>query len=100
MVHYLTHWVREKKVLRLEEAVRKMTSMPATRFGLKDRGLLHSGAFADVVVFDFNALDNKSTLENPLQYCRGVNFVIVNGQLVIDTGKHTGARPGRNISYH
>jgi N-acyl-D-amino-acid deacylase len=100
MVHYLTHWVREKNVLRLEEAVRKMTSMPATRFGLKDRGLIRRGAYADVVIFDFDALDNGSTLEKPLQYCRGVNFVIVNGLLVIDTGKHTGARPGRNISYH
>ena len=100
MIHYLTHWVREKKVLRLEEAVRKMTSMPATRFGLKDRGQLRPGAFADVVVFDFDALDNGSTEENPHKYCSGVNYVMVNGQLVIDAGRHTGARPGLNIGYH
>jgi len=100
MIHYLTHWVREKHVLSLEEAVRKMTSMPATRFGLRDRGLLRAGAFGDVVVFDFEALDNGSTFDNPLNYCRGVNYVLVNGQLVIDDGNHTGTRPGRNIGYH
>jgi N-acyl-D-amino-acid deacylase len=99
MIHYLTHWVREKKVFRLEEAIRKMTSMPATRFGLRDRGLLKPGAYADVAVFDFEALDNVSTLENPQQYCSGVNFVIVNGTLVIEAGNHTGARPGRHLQY-
>ena len=100
MVHYLTHWVREKHVLRLEEAVRKMTSMPATRFGLRDRGILRAGAYADVVVFDYEALDNGSTVENPQKYCSGINYVLVNGQLVIDAGNHTGVRPGRNIGYH
>ena len=100
MVHYLTHWVRTKHVLTLEEAIRKMTSMPATRFGLRNRGLLQEGMFADVAVFDYEALDNVSTLEDPLHYCRGVNYVLVNGQLVIDGGNHTGARPGRNIGYH
>ena len=100
MIHYLTYWVREKQVLRLEEAIRKMTSMPATRFGLPDRGVLRSGAFADVVVFNFDKLDNGSTLEAPLNYCRGVNYVLVNGGVVIDAGEHTGARPGRNIGYH
>ena len=76
-----------------------MTSMPATRFGLRDRGLLRPGEYADVVVFDFEALDNGSTEENPLQYCSGVNYVMVNGQLVIDAGEHTGARPGQNVGY-
>jgi N-acyl-D-amino-acid deacylase len=99
MIHYLTHWVRTKHVLRLEEAVRKMTSMPATRFGLRNRGLLQPGMFADVVVFDYEALDNGSTIENPLKYCRGINHVMVNGHLVIDAGQHTGARPGRNLRY-
>ncbi|MDF1512634.1 MAG: D-aminoacylase [Anaerolineae bacterium] len=99
MVHYLTHWVREKHVLRLEEAIRKMTSMPATRFGLRDRGILRTGAYADVVVFDFDALDNGSTDEHPLQYCRGVSDVLVNGEAVIKAGEHTGARPGRNLQY-
>jgi len=92
-------WVREKGVLRLEEAIRKMTSMPATRFGLRDRGLLRPGAFADVVVFDYEALDDGSTLEQPLAYCRGVEHVLVNGTPVVDGGEHTGARPGRNLRY-
>ena len=97
MVHYLTHWVREKKVLRLETAIRKMTSMCATRFGLRDRGQLRPGGFADVVVFDYDELDDVSTVEQPLAYCKGVEYVLVNGQLVIDDGEHTGARPGRNL---
>lgn len=100
MVHYLTYWVREKKVLRLEEAIRKMTSMPATRFGLPDRGVLRPGAFADVAVFNFEKLADGSTLEAPLHYCKGVNYVLVNGSAVVDGGEHTGVRPGRNIGYH
>jgi N-acyl-D-amino-acid deacylase len=99
MIHYLTHWVREKHVLRLEDAIRKMTSMCATRFGLRDRGLVRPGAYADLVVFDYKALDDVSTVERPLAYCRGVEYVLVNGQLVIDNGDHTGARPGRNLRY-
>jgi len=99
MIHYLTWWVREKHVLSLEEAIRKMTSMCATRFGLRDRGQIRPGAFADVVVFDYDALDDVSTIEQPLAYCKGVEYVLVNGQLVIDGSEHTGARPGRNLRY-
>jgi N-acyl-D-amino-acid deacylase len=99
MVHYLTHWVRKKHVLRLEEAIRKMTSMPATRYGLRGRGLIKSGSYADVVVFDFENLKEESTVEQPLKYCSGVNYVVVNGKLVIDNGRHTGARPGRHLRY-
>lgn len=94
MVHYLTYWVREKHVLRLEEAIRKMTSMPATRFGLKGRGLLRAGAWADVVVFDYRALDDGATLDNPVAYCKGIEAVFVNGVQVVARGQHTGARPG------
>lgn len=97
MVHFLTYWVREKGVLRLEEAIRKMTSMPATQHGLTDRGLLHKGCFADVVVFDYGALDDVSTLEEPLAYVRGVEHVTVNGVLAVDASDHTGARPGRSL---
>jgi N-acyl-D-amino-acid deacylase len=99
MIHYITHWVREKSVLSLEEAIRKMTSMCATRFGLRDRGQIRPGAFADVVVFDYNELDDVSTIEQPLAYCTGVEYVLVNGQMVIEEGEHTGARPGRNLRY-
>jgi N-acyl-D-amino-acid deacylase len=99
MVHYLTYWVREEGVLRLEEAIRKMTSMPATRFGLRDRGIIRAGAFADIVVFDYDELEDVATLENPVAYCRGVSHVLVNGQLAVADEAHTGRRPGRNLVY-
>jgi len=95
MVHFLTYWVREKGVLRLEEAIRKMTSMPATRFRLQDRGLIRAGGFADVVVFDYETLDDVATLETPVAYCSGIEHVIVNGVAVVDESEHTGATPGR-----
>jgi N-acyl-D-amino-acid deacylase len=97
MTHYLTYHVREKHTLRLEDAIRKMTSMPATHFGLHHRGLLSPGQFADIVVFDFDALDDVSTVEEPVAYVRGVELVLVNGVPVVDAGEHTGARPGRNL---
>ena len=96
MVHYLTHHVRERHTLRLEEAIRKMTSLPATRFELPGRGLLHADGSADVVVFDYDALDDGSTLEQPLAYCRGVEHVLVNGRPSSGRRAHrrpTGARP-------
>jgi N-acyl-D-amino-acid deacylase len=97
MVHYLTHHVREKHTLRLEEAIRKMTSLPATRFELHGRGRLSPGCFADVVVFDYDALDDGSTIEQPHAYCKGVEHVFVNGTAVVSGGEHTGARPGRTL---
>ena len=97
MVHYLTHHVREVRTLRLEEAIRKMTSMPATRFNLDGRGVLREGAFADVVVFDYDELEDGSTIDEPLAYCRGVEHVFVNGTAVVSEGEHTGARPGRAL---
>jgi N-acyl-D-amino-acid deacylase len=96
-VHYLTHHVREQGTLRLEEAIRKMTSMPAAHFGLWDRGLLRAGYSADVVVLDWDELDDVSTTENPTAYARGVEHVLVNGVLVVDGAEHTGARPGRHL---
>lgn len=97
MIHFLTYHVREKHTLRMEEAIRKMTSMPATHFGLKDRGLLRPGYFADVVVFDFEGLEEVSTVEQPLAYACGVEHVLVNGVPVISASEHTGARPGLNL---
>jgi N-acyl-D-amino-acid deacylase len=97
MVHYLTHHVRQKGTLRLEEAIRKMTSLPATRFELDGRGLLRAGGYADVVVFDYQELADGSTIEQPLAYCRGVEHVLVNGTSVVADGEHTGARPGRAL---
>ncbi len=76
ILHYLTYHVREKHTLRMEEAIRKMTSMAATHFGLRGRGMVQAGYYADLVVFDFNALDDVSTLEKPAAYVRGVEHVL------------------------
>jgi N-acyl-D-aspartate/D-glutamate deacylase len=81
-------------VLTLEDAVRRMTSLPAQRLGLKDRGLLREGYWADVVVFDPNRISDTATFANPKQYPAGINYVVVNGRVVIDRGNHTGERPG------
>jgi len=96
-VHYLTHHVRANGTLRLEEAIRKMTSMPAAHFGLWDRGLLRRGYAADVVVLDFEGLEEVSTVDDPHHYARGVEHVLVNGVQVVTDGAHTGARPGRHL---
>ena len=91
----LGRYVREQGVLGLEEAVRKMTSLPARRIGLLDRGLLRPGAFADVTVFDPRTIIDKATFEAPHQYAEGIVHVFVNGQSVLETGKFTSALPGR-----
>ncbi len=91
----LAKYVREEKLLSLSEAVRKMTAMPAAKLGLKDRGLIKEGFAADMVVFDPAAVKDKATYDNPHQYPEGINYVIVNGKIVADHGKVTGARPGR-----
>ena len=95
MVHYLTHHVRERGTVSLEAAVHKMTALPAWHFGLRDRGALAAGLRADVVVLDFERLEDGSTPDRPLAYCRGVEQVLVNGVPVVQDGAHTGARPGR-----
>jgi N-acyl-D-aspartate/D-glutamate deacylase len=96
-VRVLGRYVRDEKVLTLSDAVRKMTSLPAQVLGLRDRGLLRDGYWADVVVFDPDTVVDEATFENPKQYPKGVEYVFVNGQMVIENGDHTGARPGRVI---
>ena len=91
----LARYVREEKLLTLEEAVRKMTWMPATRVGLKDRGVIRAGAFADITIFDPATVRDRSTFENPNQYPEGIPFVITNGQLSVDNGQRTSALAGR-----
>lgn len=91
----LGRYVREQGLLRLEEAIRKMTSLAAQRVGLHDRGLLVPGFYADIVVFDFEKIRDLATFENPQQYSTGVEYVLVNGQLVLDRGRMTGELPGR-----
>ena len=92
-------YVRERGVLRLEEAVRKMTSLNATMLGIRDRGLLRAGNFADITIFDPQRIADRATYEDPFQYPDGIGYVIVNGQIVIDQEKHTGARPGRALRH-
>ena len=91
----LGRYVRERGVLTLEEAVRKMSGATAQRLGLQDRGLLREGFFADVAVFDPDRVVDRATFPEPHQYAEGVEYVLVNGTLVVDGGEHTGARPGR-----
>jgi N-acyl-D-amino-acid deacylase len=93
----LGHYVREEKVLRLEDAVRKMTSLNAAKLGIADRGVLRAGAFADVAIFDPATVIDRSTYTAPFAYNDGIEYVVVNGQVVLEHGKHTGAKPGRVI---
>jgi N-acyl-D-aspartate/D-glutamate deacylase/murein DD-endopeptidase MepM/ murein hydrolase activator NlpD len=93
----IARYVRERNVLTLPEAVRKMTSWPATRMRLADRGLIREGLWADLVVFDLATIQDRATYEQPRLAPEGIDWVIVNGQLVIERGKHTGARPGRAL---
>jgi dihydroorotase/N-acyl-D-amino-acid deacylase len=88
-------YVREKKTLTLEEAIRKMTSFPAARAGLGDRGILRAGMKADLAVFDASAVRDTATFEKPHQYAEGFTHVVVNGQVVFENGEMTEARPGR-----
>jgi len=91
----LGHYVRDEKLLTLEEAVRKMTSLPAARMRLQERGLLRPGMAADLVAFDPATVRSRSSYEDPLHYSEGIPYVAVNGQLVVDAGSITTARPGR-----
>ena len=90
----LGRYVREKHVLGLEEAVHKMTGMPAARLGLTDRGLVKEGLRADLVVFDAATIADQATYEKPHQYPVGIDYVLVNGTAVVDAGKYTNARAG------
>jgi N-acyl-D-aspartate/D-glutamate deacylase len=93
----LGRYVREQKLLTLEDAVRKMSSGVAARLGMRDRGLLLEGMFADIVVFDENTIIDLATPEKPHQLSRGVEHVFVNGVQVLRDGAHTGAKPGRAL---
>lgn len=92
--YLLRHHVRERGFLRLEEAIRKVTSAPAARLGLWDRGVIRKGLAADLVVFDPDTVTDRATLEYPHRYPEGVHHVFVNGAAVIENGEHTGALPG------
>jgi len=93
----IAKYVRERKVITLPEAIRKMTSWPATRLRIPSRGSIKEGMWADVVIFDYDKIQDESTYEHPFKSPSGIDYVLVNGQVVIEKGKHTGTKPGKVI---
>ncbi len=91
----LGRYVRELKVIPLEDAIRKMTSLPASVLGITDRGTIKNGMWADLVIFDPATVADRATFEDPFQYPVGIDSVLVNGVVVLDEGQHTNARPGK-----
>jgi N-acyl-D-amino-acid deacylase len=94
---FLGKYVREEKIVPLEEGVRRLTSLPATNLKLHKRGTIAKGNFADLVVFHADSIRDKATFESPKEYAEGINHVFINGVHVLDNGEHTGAKPGRII---
>jgi gluconolactonase len=88
-------YVRERELLELEDAIRKMTSLNAAKLSIHDRGLLRPGCYADITVFDPRTIIDRATYTEPFQYNEGIEYVVVNGQVVLEGEKHTGARPGK-----
>ncbi len=93
----LSKYVREQKIISLEEAIRRMTSLPAQKFQLKNIGMLNEGMNADIVVFNEKEVTDKASFEKPHQYATGFKFVLVNGQLVVENGTHVGVRSGKAL---
>ena len=93
----LAKYVRDEKLVSLEEMIRRMTSLAAQKFQLKDRGLIKEGMAADIVVFDLNEVSDKATFEQPHQFSAGFHYVLVNGQLAIENGKQTTVRSGMTL---
>jgi N-acyl-D-aspartate/D-glutamate deacylase len=94
----LQRYVREMKLLSLEEAVRKMTSLPLRFLGIQDRGLIQEGLYADITIFDAQKITNLATYANPAVYPQGIHYVLVNGQVALDNGKETGSLSGKVLS--
>jgi N-acyl-D-amino-acid deacylase len=92
-------FVREKHWLTLPEAIRKMTSLPAKRMGLRDRGTLRKGTFADLVLFDPQTVIDRATFAQPQELPAGIQAVFVNGEMVWSEGRPTGSRPGRVLTH-
>lgn len=93
----LGHYVREEKLLRLEEAIRKMTSLPATRLGIRDRGLIAEGMYADITIFNPDTIIDKGTYQDPRQFPDGIEYVLVNGQLAVEHDQRTETRSGKAL---
>ncbi|MEM5773721.1 MAG: amidohydrolase family protein, partial [Anaerolineaceae bacterium] len=94
---YLGHYVRDRKLMPLEEAIRKITSLPASNLKIQQRGSLKHGYFADVVVFDPATIQDHATFQKPQVFATGVQHVFVNGTQVLKDGEHTGAMPGQVV---
>jgi N-acyl-D-aspartate/D-glutamate deacylase len=97
--YYLGNWVKQKRVMSLEDAVKKATHNPAKMLGLDDRGILRLGACADIVVFDYESMDPVVDYLNPTQPPEGIEYVLVNGKVVYEGKKHTGERPGKVLRH-
>ncbi|HEU4995596.1 MAG TPA: amidohydrolase family protein [Gemmatimonadaceae bacterium] len=95
LVRVISEYVKQRQVLTLEDAVRKLTSWPATRYRLANRGTIKEGNWADVTIFDLATLQDRSTYEQPMEYPTGIEWVLVNGAVTIANGKHTGAKAGQ-----
>jgi N-acyl-D-amino-acid deacylase len=93
----LGKYVREEKVISLEEAIYKLTTLPATNLKIKKRGALKEGFYADLAIFDPNEIQDHATFDKPMQYSTGMVHVFVNGTQVLNNGEHTGALPGRVV---
>jgi N-acyl-D-amino-acid deacylase len=94
---FLGHYVREQKLMPLEQAIHRLTGLPARNWKLRDRGCLDPGCHADLVVFDPATIIDHATFDAPMQYATGVDHVFVNGVQVLRDGEHTGAKPGRVV---
>ena len=92
------HYVKERGIISMEHAVRASTSLPALIFDIKDRGMIREGYYADLVIMDLDAIKDKATFLNPHQFPEGIDYVFVNGQLVVENGKLTGEKPGLVLS--
>jgi N-acyl-D-amino-acid deacylase len=93
----LGRYVRDEKVIPLEEAVRRLSGLPATNLELGDRGFIREGMFADMAIFDPARIEDRATFDKPHQYAVGMKHVFVNGVQVLKDGEHTGAKPGRVV---
>jgi N-acyl-D-amino-acid deacylase len=93
----LSKYVRDEKIISLEEAIRRMTSLPAQKFGLNDRGLLREGYAADILIFDEKEVKDISTYDKPHAFSKGFKYIMVNGQLVVENEKHLGTRNGKAL---
>jgi N-acyl-D-aspartate/D-glutamate deacylase len=97
--HYINTYIKKLKIFSLEEGIKKATYLPAQRFGLKDRGILKQGAFADIVVFNAQTIKDNLDFADPAQAPSGIEYVLVNGTIVHKDNAHTGAKPGKVLRH-